>query len=82
MIPVAVQRQPGAPAAKTASLTVEVSYDGGKRWQRAKLRKVGKGWAATVQHPRGAGHVSLRATARDTDGNTVTQRIIQAYRLR
>ncbi|MBQ1025621.1 S8 family serine peptidase [Micromonospora sp. C95] len=82
VIPVAVQRQPGVPAAKTASLTVEVSYDGGKRWQRAKLRKAGNGWQATVQHPRGAGHVSLRATARDTDGNTVTQRIIQAYRLR
>ncbi|WBB54961.1 S8 family serine peptidase [Verrucosispora sp. WMMD573] len=82
VIPVAVQRQPGAPTAKTASLTVDVSYDGGKRWQRAKLRKVGSGWQATVQHPRGTGHVSLRATARDTDGNTVTQRIIQAYRLR
>ncbi|MEV2238527.1 S8 family serine peptidase [Micromonospora sp. NPDC049891] len=82
VIPVAVQRQPGAPAAKTAALTVEASYDGGKRWQRAKLRKAGKGWEATVQHPRGAGHVSLRATARDADGNTVTQRIIQAYRLR
>ncbi|GIJ37952.1 serine protease [Micromonospora andamanensis] len=82
VIPVAVQRQPGAPAAKTASLTVEVSYDGGKRWQRAKLRKAGNGWEATVQHPRGAGHASLRATARDVDGNTVTQRIIQAYRLR
>ncbi|MGC5049893.1 S8 family serine peptidase [Micromonospora sp. DT48] len=82
VIPVAVQRQPGAPAAKTTSLTVEVSYDGGKRWQHAKLRKVGNGWQATVQHPRGPGHVSLRATARDADGNTVTQRIIQAYRLR
>nr|WP_239095992.1 S8 family serine peptidase [Micromonospora lutea] len=82
VIPVAVQRQPGAPAAKTASLTVEVSYDGGKRWQRAKLRKAGNGWQATVQHPRGPGHVSLRATARDVDGNSVTQRIIQAYRLR
>ena len=42
----------------------------------------GHGWTATVQHPAGTGHVSLRATARDTAGNTVTQRVIQAYRLR
>ncbi|WP_341717510.1 S8 family serine peptidase [Micromonospora sp. FIMYZ51] len=82
VIPVAVQRQPGAPAARTASLTVEVSYDGGRNWQRAKVQKSGDGWQATVQHPRGTGHVSLRASARDTAGNTVTQRIIQAYRLR
>ncbi|WP_232521206.1 S8 family serine peptidase [Micromonospora phaseoli] len=82
VIPVAVPRQPGAPAAKIASLTVEVSYDGGKRWRTAKVRKAGGGWQATVQHPRTDGHVSLRASARDTSGNTVTQRIIQAYRLR
>ncbi|MFV2100037.1 S8 family serine peptidase [Micromonospora sp. LOL_024] len=82
VIPVAVPRQPGAPAAKIVSLKVEVSYDGGKRWKTAKVRKAGDGWQATVQHPRTDGHVSLRASARDTGGNTVTQRIIQAYRLR
>ncbi|GIJ26061.1 serine protease [Micromonospora qiuiae] len=82
VIPVTVERQPGAPAARTASLTVEVSYDGGRKWQRARVQKSGNGWQATVQHPRAAGHVSLRASATDTAGNTVTQRIIQAYRLR
>nr|WP_223256434.1 S8 family serine peptidase [Micromonospora endophytica] len=82
VIPVTVERQPGAPAARTASLTVEVSYDGGRNWQRAKVKKSGGGWQATVQHPRGTGHVSLRASAEDTAGNTVTQRTIQAYRLR
>ncbi|MDG4793846.1 S8 family serine peptidase [Micromonospora sp. WMMD1082] len=82
VIPVTVQRQPGAPAAKTAKLTVEVSYDGGRTWQAATVRKAGSGWQATVRHPRGTGHVSLRASARDTAGNTVTQRIIQAYRLK
>ncbi|MCX4389615.1 S8 family serine peptidase [Micromonospora peucetia] len=82
VIPVTVQRQPGAPSARVAALTVDVSYDGGKTWQQARVRPGGQGWAATVQHPAGTGHVSLRATARDTAGNTVTQRVIQAYRLR
>ncbi|MBM0238619.1 hypothetical protein JNW88_18315 [Micromonospora sp. ATA32] len=82
VIPVQVQRQPGAPAANVAALTVEVSYDGGKTWRKAGLDRQGQGWAATVRHPAGAGYASLRATARDTAGNTVTERIIQAYRLR
>ncbi len=81
-IPVRVESQPGAPAARVASLTVEVSYDGGKTWRSARVQKTGGEWKATVEHPRAAGHVSLRASARDTDGNTVTHRIIQAYRLR
>ncbi|MEU4779287.1 S8 family serine peptidase [Micromonospora sp. NPDC023633] len=82
VIPVQVQRQPGAPSAQVAALTVDVSYDGGKTWQPARVHPGGDGWTATVRHPAGTGHVSLRATARDTAGNTVTQRVIQAYRLR
>ncbi|WP_319459446.1 S8 family serine peptidase [Micromonospora sp. RTP1Z1] len=81
-IPVTVERQPGAPAAKVAALTVEVSYDGGKTWRKAALHRTGTGWTATVRHPAGPGYVSLRTTARDTAGNTVSERIIQAYRLR
>ncbi|MFI7604183.1 S8 family serine peptidase [Micromonospora sp. NPDC049366] len=81
-IPVTVERQPGAPSARVAALTVEVSYDGGATWQRAKVRPGDGGWKATVRHPAGSGYASLRATARDTAGNTVTQHIIQAYRLR
>ncbi|WBB66558.1 S8 family serine peptidase [Micromonospora sp. WMMD812] len=81
-IPVRVERQPGAPAARVAALTVEVSYDGGTTWQRALVRPGHDGWTASVRHPAGAGYASLRATARDTAGNTVTQHVIQAYRLR
>jgi hypothetical protein len=36
--------------------------------------------AAIVQHPTGNGFVSLRATATDTDGNSLTQTIVHAYR--
>ncbi|MBM7490732.1 subtilisin family serine protease [Micromonospora luteifusca] len=83
VVPVRVQRQPGSPAARVQKLAVDVSYDGGKTWAKAKLvRTSADGWSALLRHPAGTGHVSLRATARDTAGNTVTQRIIQAYRLR
>ncbi|MGK5443367.1 S8 family serine peptidase [Micromonospora sp. URMC 105] len=82
-VPVQVQRQPGAPAAGVEKLTVDASYDGGKTWRKATVLRVpGQGWAALLRHPAGPGHVSLRATARDTAGNTVTERIVQAYRLR
>ncbi|GAB3954000.1 S8 family serine peptidase [Micromonospora vulcania] len=82
VIPVQVQRQPGVSASRVTGLTVDVSYDGGQSWQPAQVRHGGHGWTATVRHPSGSGYASLRATARDADGNTVTQRIIQAYRLR
>ncbi|MFI6260722.1 S8 family serine peptidase [Micromonospora sp. NPDC051006] len=81
-IPVKVERQPGAPSARVAALTVEVSYDGGTTWQRARLHPGRDGWTATVRHPAGPGYASLRATARDTAGNTVSQHVLQAYRLR
>ncbi|WP_245736264.1 S8 family serine peptidase [Micromonospora pattaloongensis] len=81
-IPVTVQRQPGAPAAQVRQLTVEVSYDDGRTWGAAELWPGRSGWTATVRHPAGAGYVSLRATAADSAGNTVTQSVIHAYRLR
>ncbi|MET8042970.1 S8 family serine peptidase [Micromonospora sp. NPDC005215] len=82
VIPVQVKRQPGVAGSRLTKLTVDVSYDGGRTWQAAQVRHGGHGWTATVKHPAGAGHASLRATARDAAGTTVTERIIQAYRLR
>ncbi|SCL19237.1 Subtilase family protein [Micromonospora nigra] len=81
-VPVQVHRQAGAPAAKVTALRVEVSYDGGTTWRRADVVKVGGQWTALLRHPAGPGHVSLKATARAADGTTVTQRTVQAYRLR
>ncbi|WDZ85169.1 S8 family serine peptidase [Micromonospora cathayae] len=81
-IPVTVQRQPGTPAAPVTALTVDVSYDGGKTWQPAHLRKQGDGWVATVRHPAGTGWATLRASAAASDGSRVGQQITQAYRLR
>ncbi|WP_036373021.1 S8 family serine peptidase [Micromonospora sp. ATCC 39149] len=81
-VPVRVEPQDGAPKAKVASLAVDASYDGGRTWHKAQLRRQGSGWVATLTHPVGPGYASLRATAKDTAGNTVTTRVIQAYRLR
>ncbi|MGW0436327.1 S8 family serine peptidase [Micromonospora sp. NPDC003197] len=80
-IPVTVVHQPGIPAGSVRSLTVEVSYDDGKTWQKAKVRSSGKGWVASVRHPAQPGYVSLRAKAVDSAGNTVTQSVIRAYKL-
>ncbi|MEV0805914.1 S8 family serine peptidase [Micromonospora sp. NPDC050200] len=82
-VPVEVRRQPGAGTATVEKLTVDVSYDGGKTWQKVTVLRLPRtGWVALVKHAAAPGYVSLRASARDSAGNTVTTRIIQAYRLR
>jgi hypothetical protein len=80
-LPVQVQRQPGAPAGTVRSLSVEVSFDAGRTWRQSQVQRVGDQWVAGVPAA-GPGYVSLRATARDSAGNTAIQEIIQAYRLR
>ena len=76
-VPVSVHRNPGAAAARVASLTVQVSYDDGAHWTTAPVA----GGKVLLRHP-ASGYVSLRAKAKDTSGNTVDQTIIRAYRLR
>jgi hypothetical protein len=61
---------------------VEVSYDDGKTWQRAKVSRDHQDWQATVNHPKGAQFVSLRSTLSDRDGNTQHLTIIRAYALK
>jgi hypothetical protein len=60
-------------------LTVEVSYDEGKTWQRVPVTSK---LEAKLRHPADATSVSFRASATDRDGNTVKQTIIRAYTLR
>ena len=61
--------------------SVEASYDNGATWYAASLRKNGAAWSATVQHPRTGTFVSLRAEAKDAQGNKAVITVLQAYRL-
>ncbi|WP_410616601.1 S8 family serine peptidase [Amycolatopsis sp. lyj-109] len=74
------QRQPGAGDLRLADLRVETSTDDGTQWTPVPTVRIGNGGLAVVRNPAGEGFVSLRITARDTDGNAVTQTVIRAYR--
>lgn len=82
LVPVSLQRQPGAAPSAVRSIKVDVSYDGGATWQRAPLVHLGgANWVAYVHHPR-KGSVSLRGAATFADGGTVDYTVISAYGLR
>ncbi|TDC25950.1 hypothetical protein E1265_05475 [Streptomyces sp. 8K308] len=63
-------------AAAPASLTVEVSHDGGATWTGARVRD----GRIRVTNPPAGGTVSFRAEVTDADGNTTVQTLIDAYR--
>lgn len=79
-LPFSVQRPAGAEPADVTGAFVSVSFDDGANWipMPASVAPDGTG-TVTVDHPRGARHVSLRATARDAAGSTVEQTIMRAY---
>jgi hypothetical protein len=68
---------PGAP--DITSLSVRTSFDDGATWRPVALDRRGDRWRGTIDHPAGAGYVSLRAAATDAAGNTVEQETIRAY---
>ncbi|MGW3601945.1 S8 family peptidase [Micromonospora sp. NPDC005161] len=76
-IPVALDRHPGSAAAPNRTLGVSASFDDGRTWVALPVHH----GAALIKHPRRPGFVSLRMTATDTAGNTVTQTIERAYRI-
>ncbi|MDX3355351.1 S8 family serine peptidase [Streptomyces sp. ME01-24h] len=61
------------------TVTLEVSYDDGATWRKATLRQSGGDWKAQLDAPSKARFASLRATARDTKGNSVSQTVIRAF---
>ncbi|MEU2059139.1 S8 family serine peptidase [Streptomyces sp. NPDC013455] len=75
-----------AGAAGTGALgggRLEVSYDDGATWRPVPLTGgPGASWRGTLDVPRGAAHVSLRASARDDRGGSVTQEVIRAAAVR
>jgi subtilisin family serine protease len=74
---VTVAHQPGSRQSWVRDVSVEISFDEGKTWQRVNVR------GDRLDLPAGpAGFASLRATARDTDGNSVTETITRAYAIK
>ena len=82
LLPVWVQRQTGAPAAKVSDLDLEVSYDDGATWRPVLVVRAGNRGLALLFHPKQGDFVSLRAAATDSAGNSVKQTILHAYRLK
>ncbi|MFD2684258.1 S8 family serine peptidase [Streptomyces phyllanthi] len=84
VLPVVLQRQPGAPESDVRDLSVEVSYDDGATWTTVDVRRTGDParWRAELLSPRGKGFASLRAKLADTDGNTAEYTVTRAYGLR
>lgn len=80
-IDIHVKSQPDAPIPDVTSLHVEVSFNDGRTWRNIAATGSGRTWTATVHNPPTAGYVSLRATAVVTNGNSVTDTIIRAYRV-
>lgn len=79
LVPVWLQHNGTGAFDRPRKLSVDVSYDEGTTWQKAD---VVLNLAVLLRHPAGAESVSLRATATDRGGNTVTQTVIRAYKLR
>jgi subtilisin family serine protease len=73
---------PGAAGPGTISaVTLEISYDDGASWQTTKLRRSGDEWLGQLDAPSTAEYATLRTTARDTNGNSVTQTVVRAFGL-
>ncbi|HEY0474619.1 MAG TPA: S8 family serine peptidase [Kribbella sp.] len=74
--------QPGARGFGWFRTTAELSYDGGKSWQRPVVVPRGPGGQVGVRlptAPAGATDVSVRVTARDLLGNSITQTVEKAW---
>jgi hypothetical protein len=69
-----------AAAAPVTGARVAVSFDGGHTWRPARMTGQGSSYAAVFDAPAGA-LVTLKATATDAAGGSVTQTITDAYRV-
>jgi subtilisin family serine protease len=77
---VSAVHQEGAAHPPVRTLSVDISFDDGTTWQPAKVTADGSRWKVNL--PAGTGFASLRATAVDTAGNSVTETVVRAYSVR
>jgi subtilisin family serine protease len=80
--PVHVQRNGADRPGQVNPPLVEVSYDDGQTWKRARLIWSNGRWQAEVDNPAGAKFASLRWSISDDAGNTAKATIIHAYALK
>ncbi|KOU66922.1 hypothetical protein ADK57_18235 [Streptomyces sp. MMG1533] len=80
-LPLTVQRPGGAERTAVTRLTLQVSYDDGRTWKTVRVTRHGAAGSALLHHPNRAGYASLRMTATDRAGSSVTQTVIRAYRI-
>ncbi|MDX3642739.1 S8 family serine peptidase [Streptomyces sp. MB09-02B] len=79
-VPIGIQG-PAARKGAVKSLTVRVSYDGGRTWKPTTVRTDAHGKRSlALTHPARPTTVGLKATLVDRDGNTVTETMPTAYR--
>ncbi|MFJ5837226.1 S8 family serine peptidase [Streptomyces shenzhenensis] len=80
---VTVRAQDGLPAPAGVSVKVAASYDDGRTWSPTTVKGHGQNaFRAIVTRPsgiRGDAQVTLRVTARDASGDSVTQTVERAY---
>ncbi|MFH8391084.1 S8 family serine peptidase [Streptomyces sp. NPDC018036] len=85
-VPVSVYAEYVKGASDTGAISggrLEVSYDDGKTWKAVPLSGGGTArWTGTLNVPRGAAFVSLRASAHDDRGGSVSQETIRAVGVR
>ncbi|WP_239117018.1 S8 family serine peptidase [Planotetraspora phitsanulokensis] len=74
---------PGGPdSGRIRSAGLDVSYDDGATWHRQRLDRTRDGWVTRLHAPADAEHLTLRATAEDTYGNSVEQTVVRAIGLK
>jgi hypothetical protein len=70
----------GAASTAITGVTLQVSFDGGQTWQPAAITTIAPGrYQVSYANPSGAATADIQVTARDAQGNTLTQVIHQAY---
>jgi hypothetical protein len=74
---------PGGPNSKAiGDAGLDVSYDDGATWHKAALKHNSDGWKTALHAPAKATYVTLRTSAHDSQGNSVTQTITRAFGLK
>ncbi|WP_329033914.1 S8 family serine peptidase [Streptomyces sp. NBC_00178] len=74
---------PGGPSSKDIrALTLDISYDDGTTWQKTSLTRRGDSWETRLHASSRASYATLRTSAHDRRGNSVTQKITRAFGLK